>query len=1033
MRAFHRLQLLSPIANRSLWLAMWAGCSGPPEASPASDRDQDGFSTSAGDCDDANAEVHPGAAERCNQRDDDCDGSVDEDDAVDAATWYLDLDDDGHGDPATGEAGCHSLGRSKSADDCDDANAGIHPGATEVCDGLDNDCDGEIDGNGSAQIPTWYPDEDGDGFGDSGAGVASCDGSSGDLADGSDCDDLDPTVHPDAEERCDLVDNDCDGAVDEDDSDLIAGELGTWHPDRDGDGAGDLHEATRACQAPPDFVVDGQDCDDSDALVGPDQPETCNGVDDDCDGLVDDEDPGMDPSGAVAWFLDLDRDGYGDEAGAILACDPGLGWVGIGGDCDDGRADTNPAATETCGGGDQDCDGLIDEEDDSLDPTSLRDWYADADADGYGDPTELLLACGIPSGASSNGLDCDDADATISPAQAERCDGVDNDCDGGVDDEGAVDASTWYPDADEDGYGDLRRSYTGCEAPSGFVAQSGDCDELDPTVHPGAVEICDAIDNDCDGRTDDHDTSVDYSSGFTFYLDNDGDGHGDSSFTSVRCEVPFGYAAEGEDCDVSDETVYPGAREICGDGVVNDCDGTEAAASASCGLGGLLGLGDATARLDGADADDGAGASLRFVGDLDGDGADDFVVGAPTADVTRTDEGRLYVVKGGLERAGSLGDLVTVWEGEASWDHAGCAVAAVGDLNGDGLTELLIGASGDDTRGLNAGAAYVVDGAATGIASLAEASAWLLGPNRSTYAGSAVSGAGDFDGDGINDIVVGGYGDDHIARDAGAAWLVSGSVTGISVLADGLLVIEGSGYSERLGASLASVGDANGDGIDDLLLGAYGRSGSTGAAFLVYGGISGVLSSKDADLVLSGEAKSDRAGVVVATAGDVDGDGLQDLLIGASLESSVAPEAGAAYLILGGATGARSLAEADLKITGVVAGDHAGEALSTAGDADHDGKPDLLIGAPGESEIESEAGAAYLVLSGQTGSLSLADAYARFTGEAAQDRAGQAVAGGGDLDGDGNDDLLVGAATDAPIGTDAGTVYLLMGAATGAY
>ncbi|MEC8425145.1 MAG: putative metal-binding motif-containing protein, partial [Myxococcota bacterium] len=188
------------------------------------------------DCDERDPEVHPFADERCDEVDNDCDGQVDEEGAVDAPLWYFDADLDGHGDPETALALCEPpVGYVADGDDCNDNNAEIRPGATELCDAVDNDCDGEIDEPGAVGPGTYYRDADEDGFGDPGHREEACAPSDGFVDDNTDCDDTRADVNPDAPEVCDPfdVDEDCDGAADDLDDDAEG--LTTWYADADAD------------------------------------------------------------------------------------------------------------------------------------------------------------------------------------------------------------------------------------------------------------------------------------------------------------------------------------------------------------------------------------------------------------------------------------------------------------------------------------------------------------------------------------------------------------------------------------------------------------------------------------------------------------------------------------------------------------------------------------------------------------------------------------------------------------------------------
>jgi hypothetical protein len=496
------------------------------------------------DCDDLDTTAHPGADELCDGVDNDCDGSVDEDDATDASTWYADVDADGYGDAATSATACAApSGYVADSSDCDDANASANPGASEICDGVDNDCDGDVDEDSAIDAATWYADVDGDGYGDASDSGPACTQPSGHVSDDSDCDDGDAAVNPAATEICDSVDNDCDGTVDEDD----ASDATTWYADADVDGYGDPSSTALACSQPSGYVAAGSDCDDHDDDIHPGATEICDSVDNDCDGTIDESDA----ADAGTWYADADSDGYGDAASTMAACDQPSGYVADSTDCDDGEAAANPGAVETCDGIDNDCDGLTDDADSA--PTGTSTWYADADADGYGDAVSTTSACDAPSGYVADSTDCDDGDAGVNPGAAELCDGTDTDCDGSVDEDDAADAVTWYADADSDGYGESASASVACYQPTGHVSDDSDCDDGDSAINPAATEICDSVDNDCDGLVDDDDDPV--SGGSTWYADDDGDGFGDPSDSTEACLQPSGYVADATDCDDTDATV----------------------------------------------------------------------------------------------------------------------------------------------------------------------------------------------------------------------------------------------------------------------------------------------------------------------------------------------------------------------------------------------------------------------------------------------------------------------------------------------
>jgi hypothetical protein len=486
------------------------------------DDDGDGFAACE-DCDDTDSAVNPDAIEVCDDGlDNDCNDLADDDDPgldwATAATWYLDADDDGVGIEEDSLLACLAPSAYVAADpagfDCDDDRDDVYPGAPEVCDEAhtDEDCDGaadDLDTDGALGRTLAHRDADGDHFGDAlDEGTLYCDIPITHVVDATDCDDSDPRVHPDAPEVCDDgdTDEDCDDAADDDDGGGAEGKS-TWYPDSDGDDFGDAgHSGTAYCDPPEGWVADHNDCDDDDGSEHPGAEERCDGDDDDCDGAIDEDDA----TDAPTWYIDYDGDGYGSSAFTRRSCDPPGGYVATDTDCNDIDAAIHPGATEVCDGSntDEDCDGGADDADGDG-ASGKSTYYPDGDGDGYGNRDHSGTAyCDPPSGWVTDHTDCNDGAAGIHPGATEVCDGAntDEDCDGGADDAdggGASGKSTRYPDSDGDGFGDLDHSGTAyCDPPSGWVTDHTDCADSVDYVSPDATEICDAIDDDCDGLID---------------------------------------------------------------------------------------------------------------------------------------------------------------------------------------------------------------------------------------------------------------------------------------------------------------------------------------------------------------------------------------------------------------------------------------------------------------------------------------------------------------------------------------------------
>lgn len=797
-----------------------------------------GWSSNSLDCDDTDAALSPAAQESCDaaEVDEDCDGLANDadPDVVYVSAWYPDADGDGYGDSSDPGTGWCSppAGLVSENTDCNDEEEGSFPGAPELCGGGDEDCDGLVDEVEAVDAPTWYLDNDGDGFGSVLGTTVACTPPASYVALSSDCDDASATASPAAAERCNSVDDDCDRSVDESD----AVDAPSWYPDYDGDGWGYAGAPLVSCIAPAGFLLQGEDCSDANAAVYPGAVERCDGVDNDCSGQVD----GADALGALIWYWDADADGYGDSSQTVLDCDAPAGFVSQDGDCDDNAAASSPAAFEVCDAldRDEDCDGLSDDMDPSLDLSSIPPTFADLDGDGSGGLP--LLLCDPTGSSSATAGDCEDADPSRSPLLPELCDALDQDenCTGTADDQDPlvdpVTKQSGYSDEDGDGYGATWTS--ACDPVVPLVSAGGDCDDADTARSPAAVELCNGLDDNCDGLTDDADPTVRYAATDLWYADMDGDGVGAGS-AFYACSSTG--SRRGDDCADADATQSPLLREHCADGLDQDCDGldvvcvaldasfssTDAAFSGATriaagdldgdGLPDLLlaapgELRELRSPLVGTPAaglswigysGDGFGASLLFAEDL-GNGIPEVVVGAPTGGGRSAASGYVY--------RSSRGSGQTTLLGEITGDEVGTSLATV-DMEGDGLPDLWVGAPG---AAGGAGEIYLVPSPAPSQR-VSRMPTRLTGDALADRGGEVLAAA-DFDGDGLGDVAVGG---------AAGLWVFWGPSGRLSLsAADGML----SGAAD----SLAAGGDFNSDGLPDLLVG----QGSGAGAAAVYGG-----------------------------------------------------------------------------------------------------------------------------------------------------------------------------------------------------
>lgn len=408
--------------------------------------------------------------------------------------------------------------------------------------------------------------------------------------------------------------------------------------------------------------------------------------------------------------------------------------------------------------------------------------------------------------------------------------------------------------------------------------------------------------------------------------------------------------------------------------------------------------------LNGLDDENVSGTSVASAGDVNGDGIDDLLIGAEYAGMNGAGSGETFVVFGSASGFGASLDLSSldgtngfVVNGVDAGDFSGSAVSSAGDVNGDGIDDILIGAPGDrQVLGNDIGQSYVVFGSASGFDASLELSALdgtngfaLGGGTAGDYAGASVSSAGDVNGDGIDDILIGAAGATGENFQSGKTYVVFGSANGfdanldLSALdgSDGF-VLNGVDIFDSSGAAVSSVGDVNNDGVDDIIIGAAGadRDGTllTGESYVVYGSATGFdasfdLSSLDGDngFVLNAVDVGDLSGYSVSSAGDVNGDGISDILL---VSYGADPEGyytGEAYVVYGSETGfdaSFDLASLDgsngFALNGVHLDDYSGRSASAAGDLNGDGFDDIVMGAYGPDATDETSGKTFVVFGG---------------------------------------------------------------------
>jgi hypothetical protein len=862
--------------------------------------------------------------------------------------WYdtSSTSNDEHGTPGAANYDCIDAGDvdgdgSPSGTDCDDNDATVYPGATEVCDTIDNDCDTLIDeGLSSAEV------EDG-------------------------------------------LDNDCDDQIDEDFvavGDLVitevnrAARVGTssivnnasWFEVYNASartidmaafviGRGltsptneiALDPASAPVLAPGEYAVfcDTNDYEGSAAAfpltcdyVWGDEAEASSYVGDYHDNTLylrrDSDQIGIYINGTsttgtaldeLAWYYDATNGYWPRDARFSLSLDP-FYVDATDNDAESSWCSTTANASEV------------------VSNNATYAWY-DAANDDHGTPGAANYDC--PSTGDNDGdgypstTDCDDTDATVYPGATETCNSVDDDCDTVVD-EGA--GTDWYADADGDTYGDAGTSASQCTAPTGYVASSTDCDDAAVAVNPGATETCNSVDDDCDGTVDDgvcswsgtqtakayydaavlagntdafraYGTAASYSVGHS--IANNGDFNGDGYDDVV---VGQAYHDDGATIDVGRTYMWYGP-----------VDTTDSLTTSDVTITGSTTL-----------ASEQYGWASRFAGDVDADGTDDLLASAWRAG--STDIGATYLFLGGSSPT-SVTSADATFASASTNDYTGLAIDG-GDVTGDGRADVIVSAYG---RTSAAGVvAYFEASTIGGTEGLTTSSTVLF---TGTTAGDNLGYSGaispDIDGDGLADIILGAPATAS-ATTPGKAYIFYGvdALSGTVTAASADAVITGGTNADRFGLTVSALGDTDNDGFNDVMITADKQDTAgtdAGAAYIFLAGATGAVAASTADSILTGQAASDFFGRSGAGIGDANGDLYDDIFVGATgFDDGSWSGAGAAYVVYGPIpTGTTGIATAyDTRFTGANSSDAVGYAVTGGGDVNLDGYADFMTSAP---------------------------------------------------------------------------------------
>ena len=988
------------------------------------------------DCNDEEYYANPLQHEVCDRIDNDCNGFVDDHDGLDAPVWYQDADGDGYGNPlakrnhCADENGAGPAGYVSNDIDCDDLHDESHPGGIEVCDaaGRDENCNGIANEDFATDAPFWYRDADGDGYGNALIDYRSCTQPEGFVGNSFDCNDTKIEANPDQVERCDEIDNDCDGIIDE----PQATDVTTYYRDSDGDGYGTPYLSISLCPIykPQNYILDDSDCNDDNPNQYPNAPEFCNTIDDDCDGNIDEGVNNDAPVNSPIWYIDSDNDGFGTNTDTVTQCTKPAGYVDNAQDCDDLSASISPLADELCTETiDENCDG---DPVYRVPPHLLNSWYPDSDGDGYGNPNFVIRMCLQPLNYVDNPDDCNDTDFWVHPEDdllhvdasgqpidhRELCNGKIDLCENDLD--GSLTPLDDERDDDGDGFVECTLDVAPLlwEDPNSHISGGEDCDDTRSYRYPNAPERCnglfdrcedlnlhggfpsDEVDDDGDlfvecegfdpiiwegdssviGGDDCNDNSPNTyvgaapgSNPLACLTDLDGDGFSDRSWTICPTEMTSEDARYAVYGNVNNFKIYSqSGGDIDGDGIPDLLySGSDNWSNYSYIIPGSYFSNTTPSYFHSNWAyriTISRNGSHFFVDDFTGDGRSDFITGDPYSSYFHSyRSGVLWLFESeNLNTSLALSSPATIsgynydiyWEGDNGGDYLGYG-RNITDIDGDGLGDFAFVGLYAKHNFVSVGKVYLFRGSSVPSLSATE---WGSSADITLVSVTGVVSA-DIDGDGLQDIIV--------SNESGSCYFCGISYVYLAttlassgpeimtspVTADYTIYGDIAYGSTRIANS---AGDVDGDGKDDLLF--AGTSGLNGRT-IYYLYLSSTLLSggaefytSDADYIFDGGIPcTDSAGTYRRdcggiSAGDVDGDGKDDLLL--EWQENDVDRIHYISLFLGDSLG--STQEIDFSDADFIFNDF--HSAAAFGDIDGDGQDEFILSNPYGNDYANNGG-----------------------------------------------------------------------------